>query len=118
MALVLGWPRKFLVIGIRPCCCVGMVTWTTCHFKMRSEHGGNRSVLQQRGSTLHGRWFRCEGLKRGTGKREFLPRSQVFTVQSLVSFREIPYTDFPMHAISLYACWDGEHWVIMLPSEY
>jgi hypothetical protein len=32
--------------------------------------------------------------------------------------QEIPYTDFPMHAISLFACWDGEHWVIMLPSEY
>ena len=32
--------------------------------------------------------------------------------------QEIPYTDFTMHAISLYACWDGEHWVIMLPSEY
>jgi len=32
--------------------------------------------------------------------------------------QEIPYTDFPMHAISLYACWDGEHWVIMLPGEY
>ena len=32
--------------------------------------------------------------------------------------QEIPYTDFPMHAISLYACWDQEHWVIMLPSEY
>ena len=32
--------------------------------------------------------------------------------------QEIPYTDFPMHTISLYACWDGEHWVIMLPSEY
>ena len=32
--------------------------------------------------------------------------------------QEIPYTDFPMQAISLYACWDGEHWVIMLPSEY
>ena len=32
--------------------------------------------------------------------------------------QEIPYTDFPMHAISLYTCWDGEHWVIMLPSEY
>jgi len=32
--------------------------------------------------------------------------------------QEIPYIDFPMHAISLYACWDGEHWVIMLPSEY
>jgi hypothetical protein len=32
--------------------------------------------------------------------------------------QEIPYTDFPMQAISLYACWDGEHWVIMLPGEY
>jgi len=32
--------------------------------------------------------------------------------------QEIPYTDFPMQAVSLYACWDGAHWVIMLPSEY
>ncbi len=32
--------------------------------------------------------------------------------------QEIPYTDFPMEAVSLYACWDGEYWVIMLPSEY
>ena len=32
--------------------------------------------------------------------------------------QEIPFTDFPMPAVSLYACWDGEHWVIMLPGEY
>jgi hypothetical protein len=32
--------------------------------------------------------------------------------------QEIPYTDFPLNSIALYACWDGEHWVIMLPSEY
>ena len=32
--------------------------------------------------------------------------------------QEIPYTDFPLSEITLYACWDGEHWVIMLPSEY
>ena len=32
--------------------------------------------------------------------------------------QEIPYTDFPLNSINLYACWDGEHWVIMLPSEY
>jgi hypothetical protein len=32
--------------------------------------------------------------------------------------QEIPYTDLPLAAITLYACWDGEHWVIMLPSEY
>jgi hypothetical protein len=30
----------------------------------------------------------------------------------------IPYTDFPLSEITLYACWDEEHWVIMLPSEY
>ena len=30
----------------------------------------------------------------------------------------IPYTDLPLAEVNLYACWDGEHWVIMLPSEY
>lgn len=32
--------------------------------------------------------------------------------------QEIPYTAFPLEQIRLYACWDGEQWVIMLPSEY
>jgi len=32
--------------------------------------------------------------------------------------QEISYTDFPLEFITLYCCWDGEHWVIMLPSEY
>ena len=32
--------------------------------------------------------------------------------------QEIPYTDFPLDSITLYACWDQEHWAIMLPSEY
>lgn len=32
--------------------------------------------------------------------------------------QEIPYTDFLIDEITLYACWDGQHWVIMLPTEY
>ena len=32
--------------------------------------------------------------------------------------QEISYTDFTLELIFLYACWDGEHWVILLPSEY
>ena len=32
--------------------------------------------------------------------------------------QEIPHTDFALNSITLYACWDGEHWVIMLPGEY
>jgi hypothetical protein len=34
------------------------------------------------------------------------------------AFQEIPYTDFPIQANSLYTCWDAEHWVIMLTSEF
>ncbi|MFM8610610.1 MAG: DUF6876 family protein [Burkholderiaceae bacterium] len=30
----------------------------------------------------------------------------------------IPYTDFPLPNLTLYAVWDTEHWVIMLPSEH
>lgn len=32
--------------------------------------------------------------------------------------QQIPFTDFPMSECVLYACWDWEHWVLMLPSEY
>jgi hypothetical protein len=30
----------------------------------------------------------------------------------------IDFTDFPLHHIKLYACWENTHWVIMLTSEY
>ena len=32
--------------------------------------------------------------------------------------QEIPYTDLPLRSVTLYACWDSENWVIMLPTEY
>ena len=32
--------------------------------------------------------------------------------------QSIPYTDFPLSEQCLYACWDSEQWVLMLPSEY
>ena len=32
--------------------------------------------------------------------------------------QEIPFTDFPADEQILFACWDSEHWVLMLPSEY
>ena len=32
--------------------------------------------------------------------------------------QHIEYTDFPLQSIQLYACWAGEFWVLMLPSEY
>jgi len=30
----------------------------------------------------------------------------------------IPHTDFPFAQVHIYAVWDGEDWVLMLPSEY
>jgi hypothetical protein len=30
----------------------------------------------------------------------------------------IPFTDFALDEITIYCCWDGQHWVLMLPSEY
>lgn len=32
--------------------------------------------------------------------------------------QHIDYTDFPLSSIQLFACWGGEFWVLMLPSEY
>jgi len=32
--------------------------------------------------------------------------------------QKIEYTDFPLNEIKLYCSFDGEHWVIMLTSEY
>jgi hypothetical protein len=32
--------------------------------------------------------------------------------------QDIEYTDFPLNEINLFCCYDGKHWVIMLPCEY
>lgn len=36
----------------------------------------------------------------------------------LIAKQHIEYTDFPLPSIKLYACWNDEGWVVMLPSEY
>ena len=37
---------------------------------------------------------------------------------NVLAIQEIEYTDFPLPNLTLYGCWDSEHWVLMLPSEY
>lgn len=34
------------------------------------------------------------------------------------AWQAIPYTDFPAPQQVFYACWDGQHWVLMLTGEY
>ncbi len=36
----------------------------------------------------------------------------------VLSDQQIEFTDFPLKEITLYGCWTGESWVLMLTSEY
>ncbi len=36
----------------------------------------------------------------------------------ILATQQIPYTDFPLDEIMLFACRNEKHWTIMLPSEY
>jgi hypothetical protein len=64
-----------------------------------------------------------------TGKEDFIVAKLVRTGSAaqlsldegngrVLDQQHIPFTDFPMSSIQLYACWGGEFWVIMLCSEY
>lgn len=37
---------------------------------------------------------------------------------NVLALQTIEYTDFPLQEIKLYAIWDGQYWVILLPGEY
>jgi hypothetical protein len=36
----------------------------------------------------------------------------------LLAEQHIEFTDFPLDSIKLFACWENDYWVILLPSEY
>jgi hypothetical protein len=38
--------------------------------------------------------------------------------ENVLAKQKIEYTDFPLEEMTLFACWTGEYWVIMLTSEY
>lgn len=60
-------------------------------------------------------WFTCLNLTR-TNRSAYVSiedgNGRIFAKQ------KIEHTDFPLTAITLYGCWVGEFWVLMLTSEY
>lgn len=36
----------------------------------------------------------------------------------ILAEQHVEFTDFPLEAIKLFACWTDDYWVILLPSEY
>lgn len=64
-------------------------------------------------STDHG--LACLKLKRvGDGAQVVIDDGD----EKILAQQEIQYTDFPLDEITLFACWTGEYWVMMLTSEY
>jgi hypothetical protein len=64
-------------------------------------------------STDHG--LACLKLKRiGEGAQVVIDDGD----ENVLAKQKIAYTDFPLDEITLFACWSGEYWVIMLTSEY
>lgn len=37
---------------------------------------------------------------------------------NVLATQKIEYTDFPLRTITLYGCWTGDFWVLMLTTEY
>ena len=60
-------------------------------------------------------WFTCL-------KIQSIQRTATVTIEDgnghLLAEQRIEYTDFPLQAYTLYGCWVGEFWVLMLPNEY
>ena len=60
-------------------------------------------------------WFTCLKLTRTN-------RSASVSIEDgndrVLAKQKIEYTDFPLPAITLYGCWAGDFWVLMLTSEY
>jgi len=60
-------------------------------------------------------WFNCLKIKR-------IKRSAEISIEDgncrVLAEQKIEYTDFPIQEFTLYGCWAGEYWVVMLPSEY
>jgi hypothetical protein len=60
-------------------------------------------------------WFTCLKLNRTN-------HSAIVAIEDgnggVLAKQKIEYTDFPLQAYTLYGCWTGDFWVVMLPSEY
>jgi hypothetical protein len=60
-------------------------------------------------------WFTCLNLTK-------INQSASVSIEDgngrVLAKQKIEYTDFPLSAITLYGCWTGEFWVLMLTSEY
>jgi hypothetical protein len=106
-------------------------TGTTCYYRISKQHlltDGTQYLAEQAGCYLIMDAIASHVTEIGTQDWFVVVRIEVTDHQAVMCYQDgngrelarqaIPYTDSPLDPIRLYACWDTEHWVIMLPSEY
>ena len=76
-------------------------------FDVYASHLGNVDGKQD--------WFTCLKITKSNQCAQVVIEDGNGTV---LAQQAIEYTDFPLNAYTLYGCWTGDFWVLMLPSEY
>ena len=106
-------------------------TGTTCYYRMGTQHlltDGTQYLAEQAGCYWIMDAVSSHLVEIGTADWFVVVGIEVEECRAVMRFLDgngrelvrqaIPYTDFPLRNLTLYAVWDTEHWVIMLPSEY
>ena len=106
-------------------------TGTTCYYRISKQHlltDGTHYLVEQAGCYWIIDAVSSHVTEIGTQDWFVVVRINVEDHQAVMRYLDgngrelarqaIHYTDFPLSNLTLYAVWDAEHWVIMLPSEY
>jgi len=106
-------------------------TGTTCYYRIGRQHlltDGTHCLAEQAGCYWLMDAVVSHVAEIGTADWLVVVRIEVDECRAIMRYEDgngrevarqaIPYTDFPLSNLTLYAVWDTEHWVIMLPGEY
>ena len=106
-------------------------TGTTCYYRIGRQHlltDGTHYLAEQAGCYWIMDAIASHVTEIGTADWFIVVRIQVEDHQAVMRYEDgngtelahqaIPYTDFPLSNLTLFAVWDTQHWVIMLPREY
>ena len=110
---------------------LAQVTGTTCYYRIGRQHlltDGTHYLAEKAGCYWIMDAVVSHVAEIGTADWFIVVRMEVEEHQAVMRYEDgngrelarqaIPYTDFPLPNLTLYAVWDTEHWVIMLPGEY
>ena len=106
-------------------------TGTTCYYRISKQHlltDGTQYLAERAGCYWIMDAVSSHVTEIGTTDWFVVVRIEVEDHQAVMRYEDgngrelarqaIPYTDFALANLTLFAVWDTQHWVIMLPSEY